>query len=143
MIGVETVTVQRAPALVDGQGNVTPQRDWANATSATYEGVSVQPASTRETWDAQGVAVTVDWQLFTRPGQVVDIRADDRVLWDGRTLEVVGEPQVWKHPTRAGVHHVEVMLRARPSASSGARGVAAVLADATREAASYARPWTP
>lgn len=143
MIGVETVVVERAPALVDGQGNPTPQRDWANATSTTYEGVSVQPASTQETWDARGVAVTVDLMLYTRPGQVVDIRADDRVLWDGRTLEVVGEPQVWKHPMRAGVHHLEVMLRSRPLASSGARGVAAVLADAAGEAASYARPWTP
>jgi hypothetical protein len=142
VIGAETVVLQRAARLVDGQGNPTPQRDWDNAATATLTGVSVQPEGTAEARDAGGVEVSAQWRLFTRSGAVADFRAGDRAVWDGRTLDVVGDPQRWAGPN-GGTHHWEVVLREQPVTRSGAVGVAAVLADATRETATQIRPWTP
>jgi hypothetical protein len=142
VIGAETVVVQRAAPLLDSSGAPTPQRDWDNATETTLTGVSVQPEGTTEARDAGGVEVTAQWRLFTRRGTSADFRAGDRVVWDGRTLDVVGDPQRWAGPF-GGSHHWEVVLREQPVTRSGAAGVAAVLADATRETATQIRPWTP
>jgi hypothetical protein len=86
--------------------------------------------------------VSAQWRLFTRNGAVADVRAGDRVVWDSRSLDVVGDPQRWAGPS-GGTHHWEVVLREQPVTRSGAVGVAAVLADATRETATQIRPWTP
>jgi hypothetical protein len=107
-----------------------------------YTGVSVQPDGTTEARDPGGVEVSAQWRLFTRCGASADFRKGDRVLWDGRVLDVVGDPQRWPGPG-GGTHHWEVVLREQPVTQSGAVGVAAVLADATREAATQLRPWTP
>jgi hypothetical protein len=142
VIGRESVTVQRAAPLLDSLGAVTPQRDWDNASSVMLTGVSVQPEGTSEARDAGGVEVTAQWRLFTQRGASADFRTGDRVIWDGRTLDVVGDPQRWPGPF-GGTHHWEVLLREQPVTRTGAVGVAAVLADATRETATQIRPWTP
>jgi hypothetical protein len=142
VIGAESVTVQRAARRTDSSGALTPQRDWENATSVTLTATSVQPDVTAETRDAGGVEVTAQWRLFTRDGAVADLRTGDRVVWDGRSLDVVGDPQRWAGPN-GGTHHWEVVLREQPVTRSGAVGVSAVLADATRETATQMRPWTP
>jgi hypothetical protein len=57
--------------------------------------------------------VSAQWRLFTRNGAVADVRAGDRVVWDSRSLDVVGDPQRWAGPS-GGTHHWEVVLREQP-----------------------------
>jgi hypothetical protein len=113
--------IQRAAQRTDSSGAVTPQRDWDNATTVTLTGVSVQPEGTAEARDAGGVEVSAQWRLFTRSGAVADVRAGDRVVWDSRSLDVVGDPQRWAGPS-GGTHHWEVVLREQPVTRRGLSG---------------------
>jgi hypothetical protein len=144
VIGAETGYRVRAARLVDSSGATTPQRDWDNATRTLVERLSIQPQGTTEGRDAGGVEVTAQWLLIDRTSPAGFWVAGDRFEWsgDGRSLDVVGDPQRWAGPS-GGTHHWEVVLREQPVTRSGAAGVAAVLADATREAATQIRPWTP
>jgi hypothetical protein len=65
-----------------------------------------------------------------------------RVLWAGKTLEVLGIPQRWPRPD-GGVHHVEARLREISSTKVSATGATATLADLVDEAASGAQQWVP
>ena len=70
------------------------------------DGCSVQPGSSSEQED-QRTTVTTTWRAFLPGG--TDLRATDRLIWDGRTFEVVGEPDVWTIDGEA--HHVQASLR--------------------------------
>lgn len=138
----QTVTRLRATRLRDSGGTLTPQSDWAHATSVDIPGVSIQPVATTETRDDAGILTTDEWRLFTRRGYTVDIQAGDRVIWAGRTLDVVGGPQTWPG-VLAGSHHTEIALKASPPTVLGATGAPALLRQA--EAGGYAtqQTWTP
>lgn len=143
MIGAEAGVLVRAARLTDGQGAATPQRDWENATRITKTGLSIQPAGTTDSRDSGTVNVTARWLLFDRTSPANDAwQAGDRFEWDGRTLEVAGDPQRWAGP-RGGTHHWEVTLQEQPPARSAATGVAAILGEQIQAAAADARPWTP
>lgn len=112
MIFDQTITIVRAAVTRDRYNQQV--RDWNNATHTDVSGVSVQPAAQTEdvTSDAREM-VTTGWRLQTRSGDL-DLDADDRIEWAGRSLEVVGEIARWPHPLRAGhVHHVEAFLEKR------------------------------
>jgi hypothetical protein len=124
----QTVIWLRAARLRDGDGSLTPQSDWANAAATTVIGVSIQPAGTTETRDAAGIIPTEDWRLFTRRGSVLPAAAGDRIVWDGRTLDVIGVPQTWPG-ILAGSHHSEIILKVSPPTRLNAAGVGAILHD--------------
>lgn len=108
----QDITVLRAAVTRDRYNNET--RDWTSPQRWDVAGVSMQPASQVEdvTSEAREM-VTTGWRLQTRSGDL-DLRSDDRVLWAGRELEVVGEIARWPHPIRPGeVHHVEAFLEKR------------------------------
>jgi hypothetical protein len=128
--------------LRDDGGTLTPTRDWANATTATITGVSVQPVVTSEARDAAGVTTTDEWKLFGRHGIKIDLVNGDRVLWDGRTLDVVGVPQTWAGLS-SGWHHSEVTLKQSPFTRLNASGAAAVVHDAELNAAAAQATYTP
>ena len=96
----------------------------------------MQPVMTDETRDAGGVIRTDTWKVFRARGVGLDLANGDRVLWDGRTLDVIGEPQSWPG-LRAGWHHSEIVCKASPPTRFAASGVDEVLRDErTRYAAS-------
>lgn len=104
----DTVTLVRAPLVVDKYGNPTTQRDWGKATRTTYASVSVQPdVSTEDTGDRS--TVITGWQLRTPKGRDFPALATDRVEYDGMTLEVDGE--VGRYHMGGRVHHVELRLK--------------------------------
>lgn len=79
----------------------TNQPDWSQATTATVAGCSFQPATgvddVKDRSAVGGPAV-----LFMPAG--TDIVGYDRVVVNGKTYEVVGEPEVWAGPTPRTSH---------------------------------------
>lgn len=106
----DTVTVVRAPIVRDRWDDDVP--DWADATRTDVTGVVVLPTAQIEDAAGNRIAVSSGWRLFSRPGLDIDLRATDRIEWNGQSLEVIGEVARWPHPIRAAdVHHVEAELR--------------------------------
>lgn len=101
----DSVTVKRA-ALADSRG--TKVLDWVHATSSTLNGCSVQPNTTSRDFDGRTVQVTEDWTLYAPPGS--DVKAGDRIEWNGLTFEIDGAPMAWKSPT-GRVSHIWARLK--------------------------------
>lgn len=106
----DSVVVVRAPVARDRWDNDVA--DWAAATRTTVTRVVVIPTSQVEDAAGNRVAISSGWRLYSAPGTDVDIRATDRVEWQGMSLEVLGEVARYPHPIRPGhVHHVEAQLQ--------------------------------
>lgn len=146
MIGAEAGNRLRAAQRRDGQGNLTPQRNWDAATSTPVAGpVSVQPMGTAEARDTSGVAATDEWRLFDRTNLTPGFwAAGDRFEWTayGLALEVVGDPQWWPAPN-GGIHHWEVALRKQAPTTQDVTGAAAALRAGMYGVVDEAHPWTP
>lgn len=99
-----TVTVLRGAATVDRYGD--PIDGWSTATETEITGCRVQPAAGPEdTVDRN--QITRRWLLFVPPG--ADIRATDRVRWDGDDYDIDGEIRRW--PSVSGrLAHLEADL---------------------------------
>ena len=100
----ETVTVKRA-SLVDSRG--TKILDWSNPEEIVISGCSVQPSTTSRDFDGRTVQVSEEWTLYAP--QSSDIKAGDRIEWNGITFEVNGAPMPWSSPT-GRTSHVWVRL---------------------------------
>ncbi|WP_326792050.1 hypothetical protein OHA79_09620 [Streptomyces sp. NBC_00841] len=105
---MQSVTILRAPLVIDKYGNPSSVRDWARATTTVVNGVSVQPSAGTEI-DADRQTVISGWRLFTRTGVDIDLLPTDRVVSDGVTAEVDGEVARFRLSGR--VHHVEAQLK--------------------------------
>lgn len=103
MIFPHTVTIHRPAAATDAYGD--PSVDWNDSTSTT-SAAWVQPRTSSEDNDNRA-AISSGWMVFLPDG--TDVHAADRVVWDGRTYEVDGEPAVLWNPS--GPHHVEAPLK--------------------------------
>lgn len=109
----ETIVRERAPQRANSDGLPVVQRDWTDVDELQVIGVSVQPLGSREGNRGDARTVTTNLVVVTRPRSDVDIAAGDRIRWNGRTFEVVAEPEKWPHPT-GGVDHVEAVMQAAP-----------------------------
>lgn len=99
MLGPHTVTVIN-PAARNTWGDTQP-----GDTTTTVSGCFWQPRATQEQTGGQDI-VTADAFLSMPP--TADIRATSRVVFQGVTYEVRGQPEL--HHTPAGPHHHEVEL---------------------------------
>lgn len=100
----DRVTILHAE-LIPGSYN-SKVRDWPNATQ------TVEPADVQQVGSTEDVVLQqrteTRWRVFLRPTAV--LTAADRLEWDGKTLEVVGEPD---RPRLGGrIHHTEAVVRA-------------------------------
>lgn len=98
----DTVTRQRGTVSDGAHGE--PVTDWTTPSTAVYR-AEVQPLSTVEALAAQQRTET-RWKAFL--DYTADVLATDRIVWDGDTYEVDGEPERWKR--RAVGHHLELFL---------------------------------
>ena len=103
MILRDKVVRRRAPLVDSPYGNQT--RDWANATSVTFD-AQVEPVSSTEDVVNQQQTVT-RWQMTLYPS--ADVEPTDRFVWDGDTYDVDGDVERWKR-RRGGVHHLRAVL---------------------------------
>lgn len=107
----QTVVRVRAGTRTDRGGNQVP--DWSDGAVSrlTLQRVSVQPASQSETTDPTRTAVVTGWHVQTEPGTDPDVRAADRIEWNGLACDVVGEIARWPDPLGGTVHHAEWDMR--------------------------------
>ncbi len=105
----QAVTVVRAADTTDRYGNTVP--DWDAAVEFEIGPLAVQPSTQSETNDALRDATVTGWRVFSAPGTDPDVRATDRLKWQGGTYEVTGEIGRWTHPPTGATHHVEFLIQ--------------------------------
>lgn len=71
--------------------------------------LNIQPSIQTEAADEARTAIVTGWHAQSAPGTAPDIGALDRIEWDGKLLEVVGEVARWPDPL-GGLHHIEFDL---------------------------------
>ncbi len=104
-----TDTVARLrPQTSSDAHNPDPTVDWSlTPTESSLTGCRFQPVSTSEDLDLRD-GVEVNARLFGP--LTLDLTEQDRVVFDGATYEVVGEPLRMRGPL-GNTAHTEVLLR--------------------------------
>lgn len=98
-------TVKRIrPTMVNKRG--TAERSWLEADTAEIKRCSFQLTSTSSDFSAR-YHTQVDAKLFVEDG--ADIKANDRIEFDGEVYEVVGVPLL-KRGATGNLRHKEVLL---------------------------------
>ena len=90
----DTVTRLRA-GTIDRRGST--EQDWSNPSELDIPGCSVQPASTSLSQDGRVLAISEGETLYMPPGS--DVKAGDRIRWDGNVYTITGKPREWTSPT--------------------------------------------
>ncbi|GAA4911281.1 hypothetical protein [Streptomonospora salina] len=102
----------RAGTATDRAGNEVP--DWSDTAvdRLPLSGLNIAPRveGNPETVEDTGVQVITGWWLQTAPGTTADIKAGDRIEFDGHTTAVEGQPGVWPDPFTGRPHHIKVSL---------------------------------
>ena len=90
----DTIVRLRA-TIITQRGSEIP--DWTNTDQLTITGCSMQPASTSLTQDGRIQGITDGYTCYLPPG--ADVIAGDRILYNGKTYTINGEPRAWTSPT--------------------------------------------
>lgn len=109
----ETITVLSAPLIAGGWGT-DEERDWANATQRSVEGVAIAPRRSGGTAiggevNIDRTAVIVGLTIYPPPDANID--PHDRVVIDNEPYEVVGEPGDWSNPFTGSWPGSEIALK--------------------------------
>lgn len=87
----QSITIIR-PGTKEVRGSIVP--DWEHtAQPVVVGGCSVQPASSSLSLDGRVLGISDAWTAYLPEG--TDVKAGDRILFDGNTYEISGEPRVW------------------------------------------------
>ncbi len=95
----DTVTRLR-PSAKDVRGSTV--YDWSNPDQLIITGCSVQPAGTSLTQDGRVQGITDGYTCYLPPGS--DVRAGDRIRYNGHDYTINGEPREWRSPTGRVTH---------------------------------------
>lgn len=90
----DTVTVLRAPII---EKNGMEKRDWTNADY--FEVTDVMVTSQNTSRDFEDRTLQVSDRRTLRANYDADIKAGDRIVWNGSTYEVEGDVFHTKSPT--------------------------------------------
>lgn len=105
-LGADRIVIRDAPLVVNARhGNRT--RDWDQAGAVTADGCSVQPYGAAEVVADREFTAT-HLRLFAPPGTA--LAATSRVIFDGTTYEVDGEPATWRD-LDGRPSHIEAALK--------------------------------
>ena len=88
----QTIVIVR-PATTTSRGSTI--FDWSpdKVTKKTVNGCSVQPASTSLSQDGRVLGISDAWTAYVPEG--TDVKAGDRIEFDGQTFTINGEQRVW------------------------------------------------
>lgn len=100
----ESITRLR-PGTKTVRGSSVP--DWSKATQSTISGCSIQPASTSLSQDGRILGITEGLTAYIPAGS--DVLASDRIIYDGNTYIINGEPKAWTSPSGA-VSNIQLQL---------------------------------
>ncbi|MGW4603729.1 hypothetical protein ACWENS_10710 [Streptomyces sp. NPDC004532] len=111
----QTAVRVRAGEKTDRGGNTVP--DWSQPDRLAVTGLNIQPNApanvASETVDEQRDSVITGYRVQSTEGTSPDIKATDRIEWNGQTFEVDGEVAVWPDLFTDTPHHIEFsMVRA-------------------------------
>lgn len=109
----QTAVRVRAGTKTDRGGNTVP--DWSESAvnRLTVTGLNIQPNSQYESVEVDRNEVVTGYRVQSAEGTGPDIRAKDRIEWNGQTFEVDGEVGVWPELFSDTTHHIDfVMVRA-------------------------------
>ena len=84
----------------ESRGSIIP--DWSNPEQLTIRGCSVQPAGTSLTQDGRIQGITDGYTCYAPQG--ADIKAGDRIRYEGQDYVINGEPRIWQSPTGRATH---------------------------------------
>lgn len=89
--------VRIRPGTTTRRGSTEP--DWSSdkVNELTITGCSVQPATTTLSQDGRVLGITDVWNCFFPPG--ADVAAGDKIRWNGKDYQLMGEPRIWTSPT--------------------------------------------
>ena len=90
----DTITRIR-PGTRELRGSTVP--DWSSVSKAEISGCSVQPSATGLSQDGRILGINEGFTCYLPPGS--DVRAGDRISWNGETYTIMGKPQDWQSPT--------------------------------------------
>lgn len=83
------------PGTKESRGSSIP--DWSNPDELTIEGCSVQPSQTTLSQDGRVLGLTEGYTVFFP--RTADVKAGDKIIWDGNEYQIIGEPRGWDSPT--------------------------------------------
>lgn len=107
----QTAVRLRASTKTDRGGNTVP--DWSAPDRLTVTGLNIQPNTQDEASDEQRNAVVTGYRVQSAEGTRPDIRATDRIDWQGQIYQVDGDVAVWPDLFTDAAHHIEfTMVRA-------------------------------
>ena len=70
--------------------------DWNNPDRLVIEGCSVQPAATTLSQDGRVLGISESMTAYLPDDS--DVKAGDRIEYDGNVYTITGEPKIWKGP---------------------------------------------
>jgi len=78
--------------------------DWSDTDELTIRGCSVQPAASTMTEDGRELGVSDGLTIYMPPS--ADVKAGDRIRFEGADYEIQGEPRIW--PSVGNLAHKQV-----------------------------------
>lgn len=100
----QTIDVIRPKKTITSRGSTVP--DWTETTKTTVTGCSIQPASTSLSQDGRILGIADGWTAYVPEG--TDVKAGDRIDFDGESYAINGEPRKWTGPSRTS--HIQLSL---------------------------------
>ena len=97
--------IRLRPQTKQSRGSAIP--DWSNPDRLEIKGCSVQPVSTGLSQDGRVLGLFEGYTVYMPPG--ADIKAGDRIEYDGNVYTINGEPKVWTSPT-GRVSHIQLNI---------------------------------
>lgn len=81
------------PGTKTERGSAVP--DWSSdkISKLVIKGCSVQPASSSLSLDGRVLGISDTWTAYVPEGS--DVKAGDRIEFNGETYEINGEPRIW------------------------------------------------
>ena len=94
------------PGTKTERGSVIP--DWSpnKVDRLTITGCSVQPAGTSLSQDGRVLGINNSWTAYLPEGS--DVKAGDRIEFDGDTYTINGAPRKWTAPLMCS--HIQLIL---------------------------------
>ena len=89
------VVTRLRPTIRTVRGSDIP--DWTNPNAIQIGGCSMQPASTMLSQDGRIQGITEGYTCYLPP--CADVKAGDRIRFNGNDYTINGEPQIWQSPS--------------------------------------------
>lgn len=94
--------VRIRPGTKTVRGSVIPDWDPSKVDRLKITGCSVQPATTSLSQDGRVLGINEQWTAYLPEGS--DVKAGDRIEFEGKTYTINGDPKEWTAPfTRSNI----------------------------------------